>query len=308
MATESSTITFFLPVMVLVVIEISRIARDIDLKRVANEGHRLLLISGIFLLPAKISKIILNIVFLFVRYQTSNIMGVINSPLSTIKHIINIEIILLEKIANIGNEKTDSEGDTGDIVQSYEQGAEVVEQYQLRINNAYEVILAKIDESEKWVLNKVTRFEQVLAPPMGRFGFLHTTNYIILVYLFLLSFNNLSEQIQIISLSIVSLVWLVLPTLEVRQYDFLLKQDKPVDSLFYHIITTGVLLATLWVMIPQGLQQPMPDYRIVVGSLSYRPPNLTVPFLIGIASIWSFLRTLYNEMSDNEIVEQKIAS
>ncbi|WP_157573539.1 hypothetical protein [Haloplanus natans] len=289
-------------------IEISRIARDIDLKRVANEGHRLLLISGIFLLPAKIFKVVLNIIFQFVRYQTSNVMGAIISPFSFIRRIINIEIKILERIANIGGERVNSEVGTENLVQSYEQGAEIVEQYQLRINKAHELIIANIDELERQILDKVTQFEQVLAPPMGRFGFLHTTNYIILAYLFLLSFNNRSSQIRIISLSIVSLIWLVLPTLEVRQYDFLLKEDKPVDSLFYHILITGILLVTLWVTIPEGLQQPIPDYQIVIGSFSYQPPYLTIPLSAGIIAVWSFLRTLYNEMRDNGVMEPVTAS
>jgi len=126
-------------------------------------------------------------------------------------------------------------------------------------------------------------------PPLGRFNLIHALNTVILFYLeyFVLtgigpSSPRTSIDIALTSVIIIWLVWVVLPLLEVEEYDSILRYTERPRSLYLHAITaTGaVVLVSIW-----GSPYSHPD--LVEGA--------AISFLV--LNILSFLMTLGDELA-----------
>jgi hypothetical protein len=291
MQPSSANLTFFLPVMVLVVIEISRIAREVNLRKVAIQDHRPLIISGIFLLPLNILNSLVSISSSIVLYQINMIYDTINRQFKLTDYLITIQIRFLEFIAN---EEPPEE------VESWfkRTNKTVAEYYQERLNRVRATMESYIRNKEKEVLGFLSRYESVLAPPLGRFSLLHAANFAILSYLFILASTNLDGVVREISISLVGIIWVFQPILEVDEYDTLLKDDKPVNSLINHIFSTIILLS----LITMNTNSSFVFDQIKISALG---TNISLPisaeliiFMLGVVTIWWFLRTLYKEMKN----------
>lgn len=152
---------------------------------------------------------------------------------------------------------------------------------------------------ENFIFNKIGAVENALVPPLGRFAFLHTANFAILAYLFILSYTNLEDQIRTISLTLVIILWLMLPALEVDEYDFLLREDEKAQSLSVHVLWTFLTIGLLYITIPLGLRTSIGlTYTYLGGSITIHPTYGTFPFITGVIAVWWYLRRLYTEMDN----------
>lgn len=291
MQTSSANLTFFLPVMVLVVIEISRIAREVNLRIVAVQDHRPLVISGFFLLPLNILNSLVRVLSALILAQINTVHDTVNRPIKLADLLIIIQIRFLEFVAN---EEPPEE------VESWLTGTNktVAEYYQERLNRVRTTLENYIRDKEKETLKVLSQYESVLAPPLGRFSLLHATNFAILSYLFILTSTNLGGVVREISLSLVGIIWVFQPILEVDEYDTLLRDDKPVDSLINHIASTLILSALITMYTNSRFVFNQLKLSVLGESFSIPISAELVIFLTGIVTIWWFLRTLYVEMKN----------
>lgn len=283
-------LTFYLPIMALVVIEITRISRDIDLHAVVKEGHRPLIVSSIFSLPAKSVGAVYRMFFQLLKFQVDSAHNLLNSPANAGAKIVEFQISFLEYFVN---EEPPEE------FEQWLEGANnsVFEYYQARLDHAHSVIINRITNFEDEIFNEVANFETFLVPKTGRFAFLHALNYSILSYLFFLTWETLGGQVRIISITFIALLWLTLPVLEVEEYDLLLSNNKKVDSLTNHVAYTLVTIGVLYYTIPLGLSNPLTNtHQILYGIVTVQLTYAVFPILCITFTIWYFLHTLEKEL------------
>lgn len=294
MVQSSPDATFFLPIMSLVVIEVSRIAREMDLREVAAQGHRPLFIASILLFPTKILQLAIGLIISFVRIEVEGLFALISSPARFSRGMINAQIKFLEFVA--GKEPPEE-------VEEWlsRSNQSLLKYYEGRLQSLEDEIVGRIDSKEEELYLKIGDFESVLAPPMGRFALLHSANYAILAYLFVISFVHLVGQIRFISLILVSVLWLMLPVFEVDEYDYLLREGAIVESLANHIGTTLITIGVLFYSIPKGLRTIVgPRYEFLGGVMTIHPTYGTLPLIAGVFAVWWYLRILYKEMRNVE--------
>ena len=162
MEAESTNLTFYLPLFALIVVELTRIAREIDLSVVARQGHRPFLISWLFLLPINVLKDLSKILFDIIRIEIEGLYNLLNRPVK----IVQIQVELFEFLTGVEPpEKAESWiAKTDKNIGKY---------YLMRIENIYDTTIYKIDSYESSLIGSMTKIESFFAPPLGRFALLH---------------------------------------------------------------------------------------------------------------------------------------
>lgn len=285
--------TFFLPLMIFVIIELGRIGRDIDLSSTVKEDHSALLLSGLVQLPFQLTRVIFGFAVDFIRIQTESIFAIFSQPTSLLPKIIAVQIQFLEFFA--GRDLPE------EIRDELEQpNRTILTDLEARLEIAESRIIDRIDKVNAIVLKKLDKIEGSLVPSLGRFALIHSLSFTLLVYVFIVSFRNLPTDLRDISLPIIILVWAFLPVLEVEEYDMILSDNQQTSSLLIHILATLFYLIPLLNSLENGFNRLALDgfFQQLTGSVIdvswFKSWHILV--IYGIIITWAFLKSLELEI------------
>lgn len=138
-------------------------------------------------------------------------------------------------------------------------------------------------------------------PNLGRFNFIHFTNFFLLLYAFNFTFISLeSGDTRLMLLMFIVLVWVLLPIFEVKEYDNIPPQEEGEwpSSFNYHYLFVFIIII-LYIII-DITRDFISNISIIPGIIPSYFAGLAMLFiliLMGSTCIEGFLRRLDDEIS-----------
>lgn len=85
-----------------------------------------------------------------------------------------------------------------------------------------------------------------IVPRLGQLNFTHGTNLVLLAGCFLLALEHPKSAYRNLLALFVLLIWLQLPTFEVRNYGKVQSKNGPLTSFHFHVVSTFVVTGYIW--------------------------------------------------------------
>lgn len=281
--------TFFLPVMSLVVLELSRITRDIDLCRAVSRKRRSLFLSEpAEILASTVLLFILSIVYIIEKGLEK--LPKLKKSYESYKMSILSYIVLILSDPDEPMEELDEQltwilillalSDIGIELNDYTIGQR---HRQLFKNTRHQII----NKSEEYVTK--------IWPPIGRFAIIHSANSVILGYLYVLSIEQPSGSITKIASVIVIALWSLIPFLEIEEIDLMLENQIKIRSIYVHIISVWLFYPIYSRLHPFGPEHP---FRVSISEpfLVFFIRDYVIITGLGVISVWIFIQLLYKEI------------
>lgn len=304
--TNSASYTFFLPILILIVIQLAKVAQDAEVSEFVSNEHSPLLISPV------VGVVFATIRWIIIGLTSAVILKLLSDSLEArlqawyyerltplLEPFRDAQIELLERISG---EQLD---DNAEIVQLLTQIRKVPPKLLpgpmfliLPRKPDPELPRKQIDSVNQYrvkMVDYIYALESRLVPDLGRFLFIHAASSVLLLLGLVFSITLLSGSFKQISILITVLVWIILPVFELDEYDNMLSEDIVVYSFPAHILNVLILvLVVLGVGKPHRILLPVVELVIKFqysGRLSYI--LVTISFIF---TIWVFASTLETEL------------
>lgn len=304
--TSSAAYTFFLPILILIVIQLAKVAQEANVQESVSDEHPPLLISPV-----------VGIIFSIFRWMVVGIAGAIILKLlsdsleariqawyyerlkSVLGPVHEAQIGLIERIS--GEQVNDDAEVIQLLLQLKSIGPKVLPSPLFLVLPSEpnpEVPYGQIESVSEYrvrAIDYIYALESRLIPDLGRFMFIHTANSILLLLGLLFSSTLLSGSFRQISVIITVLVWFILPVFELDEYDMMLSEDIVVYSFPVHVLNV-IILAVAVLGIGQSYRIQIPIINNILeipygGWLAY----LFAGFLF-VFGLWIFASTLEREL------------
>lgn len=249
-------LTFFLPVLIIVVLEMCKVARDIDLRKLIEEGHKPLLLTPIFSSPFLLTR-----AFILYTYSSLNLSIKINEHIyGRLSHESYSRTVHL--IENEMDQEVAGENNAEKLITIYNNRDQYpltrktrlslyLDYYLLFVHNYDNIAVERVQSISFSVIRHISRFESKFVPNLGRFMFIHSANSAVLLSSLYLSIIYLSGNFRDITVAIIVLIWLLLPVFEVTEYDDVMPSGARIASIPFHLVATLVFSAYIY-FINQG--------------------------------------------------------
>lgn len=303
---SSAGYTFFLPVLILIVVQLAKVAQEADVQESVSDEHPPLLISPV-----------VGIIFSVFRWMIVGIAGAVILKLLSDSLEARIQRWHYEKLQPVLEPVHDTQIRLieGILGEQLNDDAEVLQPFMhlrsirprlfpsplflvwpFRPNP--KVPHGQIDSVSEYrvrAIDYIYALESRLVPDLGRFMFIHIANSILLFLGLLFSLKLLSGSFRQISITITVLVWAILPVFELDEYDMMLSEDIVVYSFPVHILNV-LILSTAVIRIEYSYHIPIQFVDNIIDIL-YNGwlPYLFTGFLF-IFGVWVFASTLEQEL------------
>ncbi|AAV47111.1 unknown [Haloarcula marismortui ATCC 43049] len=306
--TGSTASTFFLPVLILVIVQFAKVAREADLTTIVKEEHPPLLISPIT-----------SILFAIIRgitwgLFTSLVVKLVSDSIEARLQSIFYERLrpLLEPIHSIQREAL--ERITGSDIKDESERIQFLLHFRRlrpRILPSLPMMLfhqkpdpeipqeqiRTVEEMRIRTIDLIYAAEARLTPNLGRFVFIHGINNVLLVLGLVFSTTLLTDIVLLISGSLTVLVWSALPVFEIDEYDLLLSDDTVVFSLPTHILFVSLTCIIIYGA-GNSIQILIPIVDISFSFQYSLKSALVIVGLLTITSVWTFSTILEGELKN----------